>query len=83
MPGRWRVYLLECADGTYYCGATNDLPARLAAHHAGTGAKYLRGRLPVRLAYARAYRNASLALRAERALKRLTRDQKRALVARS
>ena len=33
------VYILECADGSYYIGWTNDLPRRLAAHHAGTGAR--------------------------------------------
>lgn len=46
---KWCVYLLECADGTYYCGATNDLDHRLAVHKAGKGAKYTQKRLPVRL----------------------------------
>lgn len=45
----WVVYLLECADGTYYCGVTNNLKKRLTAHNAGKGAKYTRGRTPVSL----------------------------------
>ena len=42
------TYILECADGTLYTGWTNDLEKRLAAHNAGQGAKYTRGRGPVR-----------------------------------
>src|SRR5262245_14317774 len=49
--GAWSVYLLRCADGTLYAGATNDLARRLRAHAAGR-VKYTRGRLPVALAYA-------------------------------
>ena len=45
------TYLLRCADGTLYCGWTNDLAARLAAHNSGKGAKYTRARRPVRLVY--------------------------------
>lgn len=45
------TYILRCADGTLYCGWTNDLTARLAAHNSGRGAKYTRGRGPVQLAY--------------------------------
>jgi putative endonuclease len=45
----WLVYLLKCADGTFYTGITNNLPKRLAAHNAGLGAKYTRGRIPVEL----------------------------------
>jgi putative endonuclease len=43
----WLVYILCCADGTYYTGITNNLEHRLAAHNAGTGAKYTKGRRPV------------------------------------
>ena len=45
------VYLLECGDGSFYCGWTNDLEKRLADHNAGRGAKYTRAHLPVTLAY--------------------------------
>ena len=43
----WLVYLLRCADDSYYCGATNDLERRIEAHNNGNGARYTRGRGPV------------------------------------
>jgi putative endonuclease len=46
----WRVYLLRCADGSLYCGITNNVEARLASHNAGKGAKYTQSRRPVELA---------------------------------
>ena len=42
----WYVYILRCGDGTLYTGITDDIPRRLAAHRAGKGAKYTRGRVP-------------------------------------
>ena len=45
----WLVYLLRCSDGSLYCGVTNNLEKRLAAHNAGNGAKYTRSRMPVEL----------------------------------
>lgn len=74
------AYLLRCADGTLYGGYTDCLSKRLAAHNAGTGAKYTRSRLPVSLAYYEAFETKSQALRRERALKRLTRAQKLSLI---
>jgi putative endonuclease len=79
----WRVYVLRCADGTLYTGATNDLEARLARHAAGKGARYTRARLPVRLVWSERARDRSGALRREAALKRLSRSEKLALVART
>ena len=49
------TYLLRCADGTLYCGWTNHLAARVAAHNAGKGAKYTKARRPVVLAYYEEY----------------------------
>lgn len=72
----WSVYLVECADGTLYCGATNDLARRLAAHSAGKGARYTRGRAPVRLAWSEACSTRGEALRRELAVKGLSRAQK-------
>ena len=46
---QWVVYLVRCADNTLYCGVTKNLENRLAAHNAGTGAKYTKSRLPVYL----------------------------------
>ncbi len=76
----WSVYMVECADGTLYTGISTDVSARLAAHNAGRGAKYTRGRTPVRLVYQEAVASRSAALARERALKRLTAAAKRALI---
>lgn len=75
----WHCYLLECADGTLYCGITNDLEKRLAAHNSGEGAKYTRSRAPVRLAYSEPCADRSSALKREAQVKRLKRDDKLAL----
>lgn len=74
------TYILRCADDTLYCGWTNDLTARLAAHNAGRGAKYTRGRGPVRLAYSEVFATQGEAMQREAALKRLSRPQKQALL---
>lgn len=74
------VYLLRCGDGTLYTGFTNDLARRLAAHNAGKGAKYTRGRRPVELVYWESFSNKSSALRREYAIKQLPRRQKLTLI---
>lgn len=76
----WYVYLLRCRDGTLYTGCTDDVGRRLAAHQSGRGAKYTRSRLPVVLVYQEPCGDRSAALRRERAVKRLTRAQKLALI---
>ncbi len=75
----WTCYLLRCADNTLYCGITTDLDNRLAAHNSGEGAKYTRGRTPVRLAYCEPCTDQSAALRREREIKALSRAEKLAL----
>lgn len=75
------VYMVECADGTYYTGWTVDLEARLAAHAAGTASRYTRSRLPVRLAYSEQVFSKSEALRREAALRRLSHSAKASLAA--
>jgi putative endonuclease len=76
----WCVYILECADGSYYTGCTNNLPKRVANHNAGTGAKYTRSHLPVKLVYSEECSDRSMALKREIELKKLTHSQKKALV---
>ena len=80
-PPAYFVYILECADGTFYAGYTRDLQARLLLHNAGRGAKYMRGRGPARIVYSRGYQRLTSALRAEIRLKKLTRPEKARLVA--
>ena len=70
------VYLLRCADGSLYCGWTNDLERRLLAHGAGSASRYTRSRLPVELAWSAPMTSRAEALREEARIKRLTRAQK-------
>ena len=77
----WYVYILQCADDTLYTGITNHLQQRLDAHNAGNGAKYTRGRGPVRLLHCEAYETHSEALKREYAVKQFTRQQKLMLIA--
>ena len=70
------VYILECADGTLYTGITNCLERRVKKHNAGEGAKYTRGRTPVKLVWFEQVLNRSLALKREAAIKKLSRSQK-------
>ena len=72
----WHVYLVRCADGTLYCGATNDLPKRLRAHNEGKGATYTRGRRPVRLEACSGAMTRSEALRLEMKVKGAPRRKK-------
>ena len=76
----WFCYLLRCADDTLYCGITNDLDKRLAAHNAGTASKCTRVRLPVRLVWSESCENKSAALKREMQIKNLTRAEKLALI---
>ena len=73
------VYMLECADGTFYTGWTNNLEKRLAAHNDGSGARYTRGRLPVRIVYVEELSTRQEAQSRETAIKALKRQQKAAL----
>ena len=75
------AYLVRCADGTLYGGYTTDLQKRLAAHNSGKGAKYTRSRLPVELVWWEEYSTKEAAMSREWHIKRLTREQKLALIA--
>ena len=80
LPMRWCVYLIRCGDGTLYAGITNDLDKRLAAHRAGRGARYTRGRGPLEVVHVEKKRTRSAALRREAAIKRLKRHEKLAFI---
>lgn len=77
---QWFIYLLVCADNSYYCGITTDIKRRLAQHNAGTASKYTRARLPATLAATAPVGNKSAALRAELYIKKLPREKKMAAV---
>ena len=76
----WTVYILQCADGTLYTGITNDLAARISAHEAGTGAKYTRGRGPLKLVFREVARDRASASRREIEIKALSRQAKEQLI---
>lgn len=74
--GAWYLYVLECRDGTLYCGITTDVARRVKQHEEGKGARYTRGRGPVRLLREWECGGKSEALKAELAFKRLGRGRK-------
>lgn len=73
------TYILECHDGTLYTGWTTDLTHRVAAHNSGRGAKYTKGRRPVRLVYYETFATKEEAMSREYAIKHLSAAQKRSL----
>ncbi len=74
------TYILKCADGSLYCGWTNNLEKRLSAHNAGTASKYTRTRRPVELAYFEQFETKREAMSREYHIKRLTREEKLKLI---
>ena len=74
------TYILKCADGSYYCGWTNDLEKRLKTHNAGKGARYTRSRLPVKLVYSESFDTKQEAMSREWHIKKMTRAEKEKLI---
>lgn len=79
MP-EWSVYMLRCADGTFYTGIATDVSRRISEHAQGKrGAKYLRGRGPLELVYQKTVGDRSTATRVEYNVKQLSRVEKQDL----
>jgi putative endonuclease len=74
------MYILLCADGTYYTGSTKDLEKRLQEHKSGHGAEYTSGRLPVQLLYYEEYSKISDAFKREKQIQGWSRKKKQALM---
>ncbi|WP_026510688.1 MULTISPECIES: GIY-YIG nuclease family protein [unclassified Butyrivibrio] len=74
------MYIVECADGTLYCGWTNNLEKRIDDHNAGKGAKYTKPRLPVKLVYFETFDTKEEAMSREWHIKQLPRKKKLELV---
>lgn len=74
------VYILKCVDGTLYTGYTTELLRRLNQHNNGKGARYTRGRTPVKLVYVEEGKDRSWGLKREEEIKRLTRSEKELLI---
>jgi putative endonuclease len=77
---KYWVYIVQCSDGTYYTGYTNDLKNRIALHNSGKGAKYVKNKLPIELVYTKEYRYYKNALNEEKRIKKLPREQKLKLI---
>jgi len=81
MMTEWFVYIVKCADGTFYTGVTTDTVRRVKEHNGTTkGAKYTRVRRPVLLTYQESFLSRSEACAREAAIKKLTRDEKLMLI---
>ena len=76
----WLVYMLECSDNSIYTGITNNLEERLKKHQSGNGAKYLRGRLPIKIAYKELFINRSEATKREISIKKMSKKEKVRLI---
>lgn len=74
------MYILECSDGSYYTGSTNDLEFRLSQHQAGEGANHTRKRLPVKLVYYEEFRRVDEAFYREKQVQGWGRKKKEALI---
>jgi len=72
----WYAYILECADKTLYTGTTNDVEKRVAKHNSGKGAKYTKGRGPVKVLYTRSFESRAEACKQEYLLKQYSKAEK-------
>lgn len=72
----WFLYLLECNNGAYYAGITNNLESRFTAHVTGKGARYTRANPPIKIVASKSYQDRSTASVAEAQLKSLPRHKK-------
>ena len=77
----WSLYLLRCADGRLYTGICNNVEERLRAHETGTGAKFTRGKAPLKLVFTRVVGNRSMASKLEYRVKKMRRRDKEKLIA--
>ncbi len=74
------MYILKCADGSYYTGSTRNLERRLKQHQSGEGAKHTRKHLPVELVYVEKYSRIDQAFYREKQVQGWSRKKKKALI---
>ncbi len=74
------MYILECADGSYYVGSTKNLERRVTEHMSGLGSRYTSGRLPVKLVYGEEYDRISDAYQREKQVQNWSRAKREALI---
>lgn len=80
MANTWKLYILQCGDGSLYTGISTDVQKRLEVHRSGKGAKYTRGRSPLELVYEEDCGDHSAALKRELEIKALSREEKLKLI---
>lgn len=74
------TYILECNDGTFYTGWTNNIDKREETHNKGLGAKYTKSRLPVKVVYFEIFETKKEAMKREWEIKKLKRKNKERLI---
>lgn len=74
------VYILLCNNGSFYTGYTKDVQERTKQHETGKGARYTKAHKPQKLAYVEEHENRGVAMKREREIKKLSHQQKQALV---
>jgi putative endonuclease len=77
----WQVYIILCSDSSFYTGITTDIERRFSQHTEGRGAKYFRGRQPVKVVYQESGHTRSTASTRELEIKTLVRSEKHILIA--
>jgi putative endonuclease len=80
METEWYVYILRCADDTFYTGISTDVDRRCNQHNAARASRYTRSRLPVDPVYQEVAATRSLALTREAAIKAMSRAEKESLI---
>jgi len=76
----FHVYILLCMDKSFYTGYTGDLNERIKQHENGKGAKYTKSHRPQKVAYVELFNSRSTAMKRERAIKKLSHQQKQELI---
>ena len=74
------VYILLCADGSFYTGYTKNIDARTRLHAKGKGARYTKMHKPEKVAYVELFDSRAKAMKRERAIKKMTHQQKLNLI---
>ncbi len=77
---KYYIYIARCSDNSLYTGYTNDLISRQATHNEGKGARYTRGRLPIRIVYSEEFETKSDAMKREYQIKNLSKENKEKLI---
>ncbi|MFX0208021.1 MAG: GIY-YIG nuclease family protein [Candidatus Hodarchaeota archaeon] len=75
------TYILQCRDGSYYTGHTTNIERRMQEHNSGIGGRYTRSRLPVKLVLTERHQTRKEAIKRELEIKKLSRRDKRKLIA--